>query len=308
MESTIEMIDIHSHILPGLDDGPQTMEESIRMCRIAYQDGIRTIVATPHTLNGVYQNGRATIFSKVQEMNEAIAKCGIRESEFRMNSEKSAIRNLSEPEGSPSGAEAPLSELEDSPSRKLGRSMSRRPQSEIDLRILPGADVHFCEEIFSQLDQRKVTTIGDGKKYLSIEFPFHGIPYRAEEVLFQLMARGIVPVISHPERNLEIGRRPLRYYEMIRVGCLGQVTGMSLTGGFGHGIKRIAEKLLSHRLLHFIGSDAHSINGRPPILSSAVRAVEKILGKEEARRMVTDYPRAILEGKRPNVPELIPFH
>lgn len=259
MGEIVEMIDLHAHILPGLDDGPKALEESIKMCWMAYKDGVRTMVATPHTLNGLYQNDRETILTKVKELNAALLQ--------------SAICNL------PSA-----------------------------IKILPGADVHFCEEIFPQLDQRKVTTIGDGKKYLSIEFPFHGIPYRAEEVLFQLMARGIIPIISHPERNLEIGQRPLRYYEMIRAGCLGQVTGMSLTGGFGHGIKRIAEKLLSHRLLHFIGSDAHSVNGRPPILSSAVRAVKKILGKEEARRMVTDYPRAILEGTRPDVPEPIPFH
>jgi protein-tyrosine phosphatase len=157
------------------------------------------------------------------------------------------------------------------------------------------------------LDQGKVTTVGDGGKYLIVEFPFHGFPYRAEEVLFQLMARGIIPIISHPERNLEISQRPQRYYEMIRKGCLGQVTGMSLTGGFGPGIRRVAEKLLTHRLLHFIGSDAHSINGRPPILSPAVRAVEKMLGEEEARRMVTEYPQTILEGRRPAVPEPIPL-
>ncbi len=42
------MIDIHSHILPGLDDGPQSMAEALQMCRIASSDGIRTIVATPH--------------------------------------------------------------------------------------------------------------------------------------------------------------------------------------------------------------------------------------------------------------------
>ncbi|MCP5003292.1 MAG: tyrosine protein phosphatase, partial [Planctomycetes bacterium] len=41
------MIDIHSHILPSLDDGPNTFEESIEMCKIAVNDGISTIVATP---------------------------------------------------------------------------------------------------------------------------------------------------------------------------------------------------------------------------------------------------------------------
>jgi protein-tyrosine phosphatase len=118
-----------------------------------------------------------------------------------------------------------------------------------------------------------------------------------------LLARGIIPVISHPERNLEIWQRPLRYYEMIRMGCLGQVTAMSLTGGFGHGVRRIVEMLIKKRLVHVISSDAHSVNGRPPILSEAVRAAEKILGKEEAQKMVNEYPQAILEGKRPNIPE-----
>lgn len=253
------MIDLHAHILSGLDDGPKTLEESIQMCWMAYKDGVRTMVATPHTLNGLYQNDRETILTKVKELNAALLQ--------------SAICNL------PSA-----------------------------IRVLPGADVRLCEELLNRLEEGKVTTVGDGGKFLFIEFPFQGIPYRTEEILFQLLGRGIIPIITHPERNLEISQRPQRYYEMIRKGCLGQVTAMSLTGEFGHGIKRIAEKLLSHRLLHFIGSDAHSVNGRPPILSSAVRAVKKILGKEEARRMVTDYPRAILEGKRPDVPEPIPFH
>ena len=48
------MIDLHCHILPGLDDGSSSAEESLAMARLALQDGIRTIVATPHALDGVY--------------------------------------------------------------------------------------------------------------------------------------------------------------------------------------------------------------------------------------------------------------
>ncbi|MEI6153987.1 MAG: CpsB/CapC family capsule biosynthesis tyrosine phosphatase [Deltaproteobacteria bacterium] len=55
------MIDLHAHILPNLDDGPRGWEESLEMCRMAFDDGIRTIVATPHTLNGVYKNNTAKI-------------------------------------------------------------------------------------------------------------------------------------------------------------------------------------------------------------------------------------------------------
>ena len=66
------MIDLHTHILSGVDDGASTIEESLEMCRIAYRDGIRTIVATPHTLNGIYQNDRSSILTKVQELKAVI--------------------------------------------------------------------------------------------------------------------------------------------------------------------------------------------------------------------------------------------
>src|SRR6202043_2109784 len=42
------MVDIHCHILPGLDDGPKTMEESLAMAESAIEDGITHVVATPH--------------------------------------------------------------------------------------------------------------------------------------------------------------------------------------------------------------------------------------------------------------------
>lgn len=55
------MIDLHSHILPGLDDGSPDDATSLEMARIAVADGIRTIVATPHYLNGVGVSSPAVI-------------------------------------------------------------------------------------------------------------------------------------------------------------------------------------------------------------------------------------------------------
>ncbi len=55
------MVDIHSHILPGIDDGAKDLEESLELCRIAVEDGIRTIVATPHVMEFRYPNTRDTI-------------------------------------------------------------------------------------------------------------------------------------------------------------------------------------------------------------------------------------------------------
>ena len=48
------MIDIHLHILPGLDDGARDMDEAVRMCRMARDDGETVLVATPHMLDGLY--------------------------------------------------------------------------------------------------------------------------------------------------------------------------------------------------------------------------------------------------------------
>ena len=279
------MIDLHVHILSGLDDGAKTLEESIQMCWISYRDGVRTIVATPHTLNGLYLNGRETILAKVKELNEALMKFGIRNAEFGIKEPNAALHT-------------PQSEM-------FFNSAFRTPHSA--LKILPGADIRLSEMTLPYLDQGKMMTIRDGKKYLFLEFPFQGIPYQTEEVIFQIMTRGIIPIITHPERNLEIEQRPQRYYEMIRMGCLGQVTAMSLTGEFGSRVRQIAERLLKNKLIHFIASDAHSTDGRPPILSEGVRAAEKIVGKEEAQKMVTKYPQAILEGRKPDVPEPIPI-
>lgn len=61
--------DIHSHILPGIDDGASDMEETLRMLSIAYEEGIRVITATPH-----YIPGKRNHAGQVQEVLEKVLK------------------------------------------------------------------------------------------------------------------------------------------------------------------------------------------------------------------------------------------
>jgi protein-tyrosine phosphatase len=65
------LIDIHCHILPYADDGAETEEHSFEMARLAQEEGIHTIVATPH-YNRIYQNYRGEIIEKVHQLNKSL--------------------------------------------------------------------------------------------------------------------------------------------------------------------------------------------------------------------------------------------
>lgn len=70
------MIDLHCHVLPGIDDGPRTIEESVALARTAYAKGIRTIVATPHA-SARYPNGPVAIYELVAQVNERLETEGV---------------------------------------------------------------------------------------------------------------------------------------------------------------------------------------------------------------------------------------
>ena len=71
------MIDIHTHILPGIDDGPEDMAETLAMCRIAVEDGITDVVATPHMLKAPYDVSRDAVLEKVADLNARLSVEGI---------------------------------------------------------------------------------------------------------------------------------------------------------------------------------------------------------------------------------------
>ncbi|WP_416828175.1 tyrosine-protein phosphatase [Ectobacillus polymachus] len=68
------MIDLHCHILPGLDDGPKNEEESLLMARAAVEQGIHTIVATPHHQTTRYMNNKETVVEAVNKLQDLFKK------------------------------------------------------------------------------------------------------------------------------------------------------------------------------------------------------------------------------------------
>ena len=71
------MIDLHCHILPGIDDGAQNLDEALGLCRRAVEDGITHMVATPHIHEGRYNNTPATISHALKELRHGLSEHGI---------------------------------------------------------------------------------------------------------------------------------------------------------------------------------------------------------------------------------------
>lgn len=229
------MIDIHCHILPGIDDGSPAMQESIAMAEVAAADGITRIVATPHV------------------------------KENRLPVEEIAQRVL-----------------------QLNQELQQR---EIPVEILAGGDVDIL------LDPSMVAGYGiNGTSYMLVEFPHEYLPSMAGQLLFAYSVRGITPIITHPERNGSVIGNPERVRGFVEAGSLVQVTADSLAGTFGAEIKECACYLVKQGLVHFIATDAHSSTYRAPVLSLGLRVAEGLMGAEEARRLVTANPEAVVLG------------
>ncbi len=236
------MIDIHAHILPSLDDGPRTIEESVEICKVAANDGIKTIVATPHSKDGVYDAKSDKILKAVDILNIKLK------------------------------------------------------ENEIDLKILPGAEIHIFEGLVESIKRGEVLTINNGGKFILLELPFVFVPPGTDELVFNLKENGIVPIIAHAERILPFQQNPKLVRQLVKSGARVQVNSHGLTRMASASERKCAKWLLQNRLVHFIASDTHSLKGRPPILSIALECAARIIGEVEARTLVYDNPGQMING------------
>ena len=233
------MVDIHTHILPGIDDGSKSWEMTAEMCRMAIADGTTHIVATPHS-NEVYEYDRDRFI-------------------------------------------AMLGQLHDSADGQLAFSL--------------GCDFHFSpENIRDALDHPHRYTIGD-TQYLLIEFNDRGLPSTLKDDILSLLSCGMVPIITHPERNPPLMRNPEMVLMLIEQGCLVQVTANAVTGSWGPKSQRVAEWLLERQAVHIVASDAHDPVRRKPIMSEARLWISQTVGEVVADALVMNNPAAIVDGK-----------
>ena len=238
------MIDLHCHILPGIDDGAPDLETALEMARIAVADGIEITACTPHIHRGVYDNAGPAIKS-------AIAA-------FRIELDR----------------------------------------AKIPLQLICGADTHIDGDLVDGLRSGRVASLND-TAYFLFEPPHHVAPPRMEDVVFDVMAAGYWPVLTHPERLTWIEDHYDAIERMAARGVLMQITGGSVEGRFGKRPLYWAERMLDEGLVHILATDAHNLRNRKPVLSAARERVADRLGEAEATAMVTTRPAAIIANRPP---------
>lgn len=247
------MIDLHCHLLPGIDDGAPDLETALEMARVAVADGIATTACTPHIYPGLYDNDGPGIRAAVAALQHQL------------------------------------------------------DQAAIPLRLVVGADVHLAPDMVEGFRSGHLVTL-DESRYFLFEPPHHVAPPRIEESAFKLLAAGLVPVVTHPERLSWIDTHYEVFARMAHGGCWMQLTAGSVTGRFGRRVKYWSERMLDEGLVHLLATDAHNLRNRAPLLAEAREAVARRLGEDEATHMVLTRPQGVLDDVAPSAlpPALAP--
>ena len=241
------MIDIHSHIVFDVDDGPKSIEESKNLLREAYSQGVRTIVSTSHRRKGMFETPEAKIeenFKQVQELAKEIAD---------------------------------------------------------DLTILYGAEIYYTSDILDKLEQEKIPRLADSQ-YALIEFSMI-TPYKEiHTALSNVLRLGVTPVVAHIERYHCLENDEKKVRDLINMGCYTQINSSSvlkpkLFGDTYKFMKKRAQFFLEKDLVHFVASDMHNLDPRPPYMQEAYQIISKKYGESHAEQLFRKNQELLLRSE-----------
>ena len=165
------------------------------------------------------------------------------------------------------------------------------------IRLHLGCDFHLSYENLIQAMQNPSKFTINGRRYLMVELPDVAPLGTVRTGLRQLLNARIVPIITHPERNESVAQERREMQAWRATGCLLQITGQSLLGGFGPAAQAAAEQLLGAGMVDFVASDAHDLVHRPTDLSATYKFIEARYGSEMADRVLVENPTAVIWGE-----------
>lgn len=211
--------DHHSHILPGVDDGVETVDEVLRILA-AYEDlGIKELWLTPHIMEDIPNtpdklNAR---FAELKERYTGNITLHLA-AEYMIDNH---LRKL----------------LQETPPRFRGEVVEDR-RGEKKTKECP-----------------KLLPIGKSGKHLLVETSYFNPPMRFRETLRQIKSIGYHPLLAHPERYMYMDES--EYRRLREEGVRFQLNIVSLAGGYGKTVRKKALWLLNNDFYHVAGSDLH---------------------------------------------------
>ncbi|WP_461809612.1 CpsB/CapC family capsule biosynthesis tyrosine phosphatase [Faecalimonas sp.] len=154
------------------------------------------------------------------------------------------------------------------------------------------ADTGLMERVLSHPSFRM-----NESKYILIEFSYHDEFQKIRNCVYKMVSEGYHPVLAHIERYASLHKHIGYIEELIQLGAYIQVNASTILGKTGWSQKCFCRKLLQEHFIHFIASDAHDLQKRPPNLRECKGYVEKKVGIEYAKEIFVHNPQLILEGK-----------
>jgi protein-tyrosine phosphatase len=242
------VIDLHCHILPGIDDGAADLSVSIEMAKASVADGVSVVACTPHILPGLYHNTGPQIRQATEQLQQTLHQEGI------------------------------------------------------PLQLVTGADNHIVPNFVAELRSGHLLSLAD-TRYVLVEPPHHVAPPRLEDLFFELLVAGYVPILTHPERLTWLGSHYEAVGRLVRGGVWMQITAGSLAGAFGRNARYWAQRMLDEGLVHVLATDAHDVHRRPPNLQQGRELAAQRVGDREAQHLVVTRPGGVL---RNDVPSSLP--
>ncbi|HFU7304410.1 TPA: capsular polysaccharide biosynthesis protein Cps4B [Streptococcus agalactiae] len=244
------MIDIHSHIVFDVDDGPKTLEESLSLIEESYRQGVRIIVSTSHRRKGMFETPEDIIFRCFKHTFSIVKH----EAEKRFE----------------------------------------------HLQILYGGELYYTSDMLEKLKLKQIPTLNN-TKFALIEFSMQTSWKDIHTALSNVLMLGITPVVAHIERYNALENQKERVKEIINMGCYTQINSshilkQKLFNDKHKRFKKRARYFLEENLVHFVASDMHNLDVRPPFLAEAYKIICRDFGKERANQLFIENAQSILKN------------
>ena len=170
-----------------------------------------------------------------------------------------------------------------------------------DLTILYGAEIYYTSDILDKLEQGKIPRLADSQ-YALIEFSMI-TPYKEiHTALSNVLRLGVTPVVAHIERYHCLENDEKKVRDLINMGCYTQINSSSvlkpkLFGDTYKFMKKRAQFFLEKDLVHFVASDMHNLNPRPPYMQEAYQIISKKYGESHAEQLFRKNQELLLRSE-----------